>query len=175
MLDPTDLGARHDLILALLAAGDRDGVRRAVADLLDRFGRTIDPEEAITVAWCCVLAPDAVADREALVRLAQNALKTLGAALFRAGRFDEAIRRLEEGIPLRNGTNVPQAWAFLAIAHFRLGHRNAAHHWLERLRHHEPSRDPNQFWHELEIRLLRGEAEAVILYDPVFPDDPFAH
>jgi len=24
-------------------------------------------------------------------------------------------------------------------------------------------------------RLLRSEAEAVILYDPMLPDDPFAH
>jgi hypothetical protein len=24
------------------------------------------------------------------------------------------------------------------------------------------------------IRLLRSKAEAVVLYDPVFPDDPFA-
>ena len=27
---------------------------------------------------------------------------------------------------------------------------------------------------ELDIRLLRSEAEALILYDPVFPTDPFA-
>jgi hypothetical protein len=27
---------------------------------------------------------------------------------------------------------------------------------------------------ELEIRLLQSEAAAVILYDPVFPSDPFA-
>jgi len=27
---------------------------------------------------------------------------------------------------------------------------------------------------ELELRLLRSEAEALILYDPVFPADPFA-
>jgi hypothetical protein len=27
---------------------------------------------------------------------------------------------------------------------------------------------------ELEIRLLRSEAEAVVLYDSVFPADPFA-
>jgi WD40 repeat protein/serine/threonine protein kinase/tetratricopeptide (TPR) repeat protein len=175
LLDPADLGARHDQLLTLLAAGDRDGVRRATADLLDRCGRTTNPDEANKVAWSCVLAPDVVADGEALVRLAENALKTLGAALYRAGRFDESIRRLEEGLPLRNGTNVPQAWAFLATAHFRLGHRTEAHRWLDRLRNHEPSRDPNQFWHELEIRLLRSEAEAVILYDPAFPADPFAH
>ena len=29
-------------------------------------------------------------------------------------------------------------------------------------------------WHELEFRLLQSEAEAVILYDPIFPADLFA-
>ena len=33
---------------------------------------------------------------------------------------------------------------------------------------------PNQFWAELEIRLLGREAEAVIRFDPGFPSDPFA-
>ncbi len=174
MLDPADLAARHDLILALLAAGDRDGVRRAAADLLDRFGTTADPDEANKVAWSYVLAPDPVADCEALVRLAENTLKTHGAALYRAGRYDEAIRRLEEGFPLRNGTNVPQGWAFLAMAHCRLGHQTEAHRWLDRLKQHQPSTDPAQFWNELEVRLLRSEAEAVVLHDPAFPSDPFA-
>jgi hypothetical protein len=35
--------------------------------------------------------------------------------------------------------------------------------------------EPDKFWDELEIRILRSEAEALILYDPVFPADPFAH
>jgi hypothetical protein len=64
--------------------------------------------------------------------------------------------------------------AFLALAHHRLGHRAEARVWLDRLREHRPSEDPARFWDELEIRLLRSEAEAVILYDPVFPNDPFA-
>ena len=34
--------------------------------------------------------------------------------------------------------------------------------------------DPARFWDELEIRLLRSEAEAVVLYDAAFSDDPFA-
>ena len=34
--------------------------------------------------------------------------------------------------------------------------------------------DPKQSWIELEIRLLRGEADVVVLYDPIFPVDPFA-
>ena len=56
-----------------------------------------------------------------------------------------------------------------------VGQRAEARRWLDRLREHRPSEDPARFWDELEVRLLRGEAEAVILYDPVFPDDPFAH
>jgi hypothetical protein len=69
---------------------------------------------------------------------------------------------------------MPQAWAFLAMAHHRLGHRAEARHWLARLRDHRPGADPSQFWDEFAIRLLRSEAEAVILYDPAFPVDPFA-
>jgi tetratricopeptide (TPR) repeat protein len=100
-------------------------------------------------------------------------LNTLGAALYRAGRYDEAIRRLEEAIQARGGEH-PGDWPFLALAHHRLGHRDEARRWLDRLREHQPSTDPAQFWDELAIRLVRSEAEAVILYDPAFPDDPFA-
>ena len=103
------------------------------------------------------------------------ALNTLGAALYRAGRFEEAIRRLEEALESRKGKVEPLDWSFLAMAHHCLGHREEARGWLKRLRGHRPSGAPNQFWDELEIRLLRSEAEAVILYDPVFPADPFAH
>ena len=45
---------------------------------------------------------------------------------------------------------------------------------LDRLRNRRPSTDTDQFWVELEIRLLRSEAEALILYEPVFPAYPFA-
>jgi hypothetical protein len=72
------------------------------------------------------------------------------------------------------GADGPLDWPFLAMAHHHLGHRGEARRWLDRLRNRQPSTDPNQFWDELEIRLLRSEAEAVILYDPVFPSDPFA-
>jgi hypothetical protein len=49
-----------------------------------------------------------------------------------------------------------------------------ARRWLDRLRGYHPSTDPDEVWDELEIRLLRSETEAVILYDLVFPADPFA-
>jgi tetratricopeptide (TPR) repeat protein len=183
-LTPDDAELGREFGLALLGAGDRAGWRVATAALLDRFGGTINPWTAHQVARSCVLGPAGAADPERTVRLAEaaahgaggsgkaDALSTLGAALYRAGRCDEAIPRLEEAIRARG---VPATgWAFLAMAHHRLGHRDAARRWLDRLREHQSSTDPARFWLELEVRLLRSEAEAVILHDPVFPDNPFA-
>jgi tetratricopeptide (TPR) repeat protein len=183
---PDDPGLRSQWGLALLGSGDRAGWRNVTAALLDRFGGTINPRTANPVARPCALGTDATADPEMPVRLAEaavqggdgslkaDALMTLGAALYRAGRCDEAIRQLEEAIPLRRGTSVPLDWPFLAMAHHRLGHRDEARRWLDRLRERQPGTDPARFWDELELRLLGSEAETLILYDPAFPDDPFA-
>jgi Flp pilus assembly protein TadD len=184
-LIPDDAQLREQLALVLLGAGDRVGWRGACAAALDRFGETTNPWTANHVAWACALGPEATADPEAPVRLAQLAvrgtgagekhavLNTLGAALYRAGLCAEAINRLEEANRLRGEEGLPSAWPFLAMAHHRLGHRAEARRWLDRLREHRPSEDPARFWDELEVRLLRSEAEAVILDDPAFPDDPF--
>jgi tetratricopeptide (TPR) repeat protein len=173
--------------LSLVAAGEPAGLRRSNSDMLARFGTATDPRLCNSVAWSCVLAADAVADVEVPVRLAKLAvngapddeqpmyLNTLGAALYRAGRFEDAIRQLVEGMQRRNGVSYPQDWVFLALAHHRLGHREQALHWLQKLPRHHPTQEPNSFWSELEIRLFTNEAEAVILYDPIFPTDPFAH
>ena len=186
-LRPDDLVQRSHLGVALLASGDRSGWRSAIAALLDRFGGAGAARTANDVAWACALEPGATADSAVPVRLAEAALRdgpgssrdvylnTLGAALYRAGRYAEAIRRLQEGIERRGGESVPDDWPFLAMAHRRLGHRDEARRWLDRLRAHQPSTAPAQFWDDLELRLLRSEAESVILYDPIFPADPFTH
>src|SRR5262249_6735624 len=69
--DPDDWTPR---IVALMAAGDGPGLRRACSELLDRFGKTDDPVSAKRVAWVCSLAPDAVPHRHAPVRPAPFAL-----------------------------------------------------------------------------------------------------
>jgi tetratricopeptide (TPR) repeat protein len=173
-------------LLSLLALGDEAGLRQACSELLDRFGSSTSHHIANDVAWDCLLAPGAVANYAAPVRLAEFAvndapesekptfLNTLGAALYRAGRSQEAIRRLEEGIRKRGGESLPQDWVFLAMSHQQLGHDTEARRWLDRLRAFRPNENPDAVWNELEIRLLRSEAEAVILYDPAFPSDPFA-
>jgi tetratricopeptide (TPR) repeat protein len=180
---PGYLRLRFMHVLSLLAAGDRPGYRRACGDLVARGRPSTVPGIANEVAWCCALAPDAVADPDTPVRLAEVALagikeeekhlvlNTLGAALYRAGRFEEAIRRLDESVARRG---VPEDWAFLAMAHQRLGHHEEALRWLARLRDRPFSGSPEQFWEEFQVRLLRREAEAVVVEDPIFPDNPFA-
>jgi tetratricopeptide (TPR) repeat protein len=199
-LRPEEMRIRRSLILALLAAGDGDGLRRACTDLLDWARKAKKPDVIQNIALACSLAPGSVSDPGVPVRLAEAALRenrrpvvyvgradnltALGAALYRAGRFEDAIRRFEEKFRLRDRTGAPQDWAFLAMAHLRLGHRAEAHRWLDRFRSLRPNADASQFWNadadasqfwdELEIHLLRSEAEAVVLYDPGFPANPFA-
>jgi hypothetical protein len=160
--------------LSLVEAGNRAGVRRVCEDLLKRFGKTTDPAQANIVAWSCVLVPDAVADREAPIRLAEAALarwsegeksdvlNTLGAALYRAGRFEEAIRRLNESSKTRSDEGVPKGFAFLAMAHHRLGHQDDAKHWLDKLIASQVNEVPG-YWDDIESRILRREAESQIL------------
>jgi hypothetical protein len=61
------------------------------------------------------------------------------------------------------------------MAHYQLGHRAEARHWLDRFQSYRANEDFDASWDELQIRLLRSEAEALVLYDPIFPSDPFAH
>jgi WD40 repeat protein/serine/threonine protein kinase/tetratricopeptide (TPR) repeat protein len=186
---PANLYLRSYRCYTLLAGGDRIGWEHAIAELLDRYRGPMSFLDAARVAQFCALGPSTLTDPEVPVRLAEAAVKdelgvslkeradhlnTLGATLYRAGRYEEAIRRLDEAIRVRGGDAIEQDWPFLAMAHHCLGHHDEARRWLDRLRQHQPSTDPAQFWDELEIRLLRSEAEAVVLFDPVFPDDPFA-
>jgi WD40 repeat protein/tetratricopeptide (TPR) repeat protein len=185
-LQPEDLTHRQHQVLSHATAGNLYELRRVLSDFHDRFGQTTSPRKANDAARVANLASGFDAHIEPLVRVSELAvidapdaeskglcLTTLGAALYRAGRFEEAIRRLEEGIQLRNGASYPRDWVFLAMAHHRLGHRDQARPYLERLRSRQPSTAPYQFWDEIEIRLLRSEAEATILYDPIFPANPF--
>ncbi len=156
-LMPDDLVLRLELSRALLWSGDWAGWRRSNAALLDRFGAT---SNAMT-ARSRRLGLRARARRDRRSRVARPAgrgrrpgrsanptkpyyLSTLGAALYRAGRFDDAIRRLDEAIRLRGGESLPTDWAFLAMAHHRLGHHAEARRWLDRLRDHRAQRGPDR-------------------------------
>jgi tetratricopeptide (TPR) repeat protein len=166
--------------LARLGAADLAAYRRACAALLERFGRTRDPEEAQWVAWTLSLGTDTVKDWAQPVRLAEAALQkdpksdlyatTLGAVLYRAGRFREAVERLEGvGKPGRSNTertSLAYSRFLSAMAHHRLGHVKESRQWLDRAvqRAEQETSGPNAVpWNRgLTLRLLRREAEAMI-------------
>ena len=92
-----------------------------------------------------------------------DALTTLGAALYRAGQFEEAIRRLDESIQTRGDGGDPRGFAFLALAHYRLGHRDEAEHWQDKLVAYRPKEGFDFSIDDVEVRILHREAESVIL------------
>jgi WD40 repeat protein/tetratricopeptide (TPR) repeat protein len=119
-----------------LRDGNLDGYRSMCSDMLKRFGAG--------ATWTCTLSARSGADPDHIVSLAVELLakssrdhwhvNQLGAALYRAGRFEEAVTRLTEATELSchpYRTNMLSTWFYLAMAHHRLGHAEEAHRWLD--------------------------------------------
>jgi tetratricopeptide (TPR) repeat protein len=167
-----------------LRDGNLDGYRGMCSEMFERFGAG--------ATWACTLSPGSVADPERVVSLAKDALtrtsrdhghvNQLGAALYRAGRFEEAVARLTEATELSchpYRTNVLSTWFYLAMAHHRLGHADEARRWLDwaaqatqqalKSPAEPPARSANRdgviapdWSRRLTLGLLRREAEQLI-------------
>jgi Flp pilus assembly protein TadD len=90
-----------------------------------------------------------------------NFWNVFGGLLLRAGRLDEAIVRIQEGIAAAKDVELPTEWIYLALAHARKGQLAEARQMLERLREWRPA-SWDTFWDQQEIALLRSEAEALV-------------
>jgi WD40 repeat protein/tetratricopeptide (TPR) repeat protein/tRNA A-37 threonylcarbamoyl transferase component Bud32 len=174
-----------DIAQARLYLKDPSGYRQACTQALKHFGETEDPVLAASLAWTCSLAPDATADPEQVVRLASLALlqdpnnyvcqRALGAALYRAGKYQQAIEQFTAAMKLRKQP-APSTWLFLALAHQRLKHPeeakkwlDKAREWIEEARRQEPGEGGDEktlSWHKLPwnerlvLTTLQREAEA---------------
>jgi WD40 repeat protein/serine/threonine protein kinase/tetratricopeptide (TPR) repeat protein len=170
---PLDVWLRYALVA--LQAGDRAAYRRTCARLVKGAGQTTSVAVANTAAWVCAVGPGGLDDYTRPVALAEYAVKkvpvrakhgvlnTLGAVLYRAGRYQEAVKRLTEGIAAEKGNGLIQDWVFLAMAHHRLGQAGEARKWLAKVREHKPAGPEDKFtWDALEVELLRREAERVL-------------
>jgi predicted Zn-dependent protease len=173
--------------IASLKAGDHAGYREACVAFMDSQGS--DPTvvwNALSGASLLSLAPGAIDDYRLPVDWIERRLSAtppppplyrhlfsnaLGGLLLRAGRIDEAIARLNEGIAALKEPELPTDWAYLAVAHARKGSAIEARPWLDRLRgvQHDPQA---AFWDFQELALLSSEAES-LLFDAEFPRDPF--
>jgi tetratricopeptide (TPR) repeat protein len=144
--------------------------RRAVL-LAEGYRQNPDPFN--DASWQVVFKPGAgaedyrraLAQAEAACRLAPGRgvyLNTLGAAQYRAEKYDEAVKTLLEADKLNTVTfegPVPGDWAFLAMAYHRLGQKEKAADALARLR--QSIRTP--LWaKDEEAAMLLREAEGLL-------------
>jgi predicted Zn-dependent protease len=153
--------------VAQLAAGDTSGYQRSCATMLDRFSRSENPFDAYGAVSPCVAAPDAVTDAAQLVALAERVrvgrTGLVGAALYRAGRLEEAVQRLTEPGAAQQSVG-PVGWLFLAMAHARLGHAAEARQWLATAaaRIEERLQGGSSWQVRVLLQHLRREAEALV-------------
>jgi tetratricopeptide (TPR) repeat protein len=174
------LAYRH--ALARLGASDLVRYRAICADLLEHFGPSANPNVVHWVTWTCVLAPDAVKDLHQPVQIAERAVGadpknishtiTLGASLYRAGRFAEALKRLKEasaaverGESGSPGTSPAYTWFFLAMANYRLGQAEEARQWLDKAlkQMEQETQNKDAFWNRrLTLHLFHREAENLL-------------
>jgi tetratricopeptide (TPR) repeat protein len=182
-VDPGNPWPWYARALVRLQQGDHAGFRKACAGMLEHFGQASNVEGAYATVWTCIQVPDAVDDWTQPAQLAEKALAgdpnnigwltTLGAVLYRAGRFEEAAQRLTEAeAAFQKGKDpawpVAYTWLFLAMAHERLGHTQQARDWLAKavrdIKQPPPERAAlYRSWNrQLTFRLLRREAEALL-------------
>jgi WD40 repeat protein/tRNA A-37 threonylcarbamoyl transferase component Bud32 len=172
--------AWYHLALLRLRQGDREGYRRACREMIERWGRLRDPALDQLVARACVLGPDDLPVQQA----AYEALKAstfsppsrglFGALNYRLGAYERAASRLEvQAQPtvqkrrpfLSGGPN--DLW-FLAMLQHRRGKSDEARKAMDQARQAEEQCWPMLWFEEVELQLLRREAEA-LLKEPV-PD-----
>jgi tRNA A-37 threonylcarbamoyl transferase component Bud32 len=114
----------HQVALLHLAAGDAALYQQDCRGLMESLGPAPDAKQANRAAWICVLCASSGMKPEQVVELARKTAKenpaydpvnTLGAALFRAGRYEEAAAKLEEAITIEGRGGAAWDWLFLAM------------------------------------------------------------
>ena len=186
-LGQTDHMTQYQLALLQAASGNVTGYADTCRKMLEQFTAADTSEATGFAAWACVLAPGALADYAPAVQLAQQfadanfvlpfAHNTLGAALLRSGRVDEAVRDLTlanqwtDASETMGPTSPAYAWYLLAIAHSQLGQTDVARQWYDKakswvaeaLAEQERSGQPKWPWNRrLTIELLEREAAQAI-------------
>jgi tetratricopeptide (TPR) repeat protein len=134
-LRPDDAKLWRFRAVALFADGDFDAHRQTCMAMLERFARTEDRLAAGNLLLACVLRDDALPDMALLLPITRVSdplwhwgAGVRGAALYRAGRYEESVQCFEAAARMYR----PRAWdwCFLAMAHYRLGHTDEARRCL---------------------------------------------
>ena len=173
---------RYELALCALAAGNASQYRDVCELMLEISADAKDPLQQNFAAWTSALSDCGSDQTELAVELATRAvtsqpeneqfLNTLGAALYRKGRYDEALDRLAQltnrEVKAGGEANSSPAYTmyFLAMTHHALDNVNEAKEWLQKadrrtMRALENEEQPP--WNRiLTLKLLREEAHSMI-------------
>jgi Tol biopolymer transport system component/tetratricopeptide (TPR) repeat protein len=178
-LGSEDVTAWRMLFEMQVLLGDAAGYRKTYREMVARFGNSKDGRGG---GWIVpitgVLAPLDRNDAAWLVRWVQRWLVEdpfspmdiwLGPALYRAGEFEAAIRRMNETLTAKARTplgrdNNEIEFLFLAMAHHRLGHTGEARQWQEKALQ-AIDRAGRRGWTNgwsLNLPILRREVEALL-------------
>jgi tetratricopeptide (TPR) repeat protein len=133
-----------------------------------RFGGTTNPEIAQRLSYALADRPDVGAN----VPLAQFEVLTagtgaFGAALYRAGKWEEAVSEFDQPGRGASGFRLAWQWLFRAMAHAQLGDPASARQYLDRARKwfDEASRQESTrpTWvQRVEFQTVRREAEELL-------------
>jgi WD40 repeat protein/Flp pilus assembly protein TadD len=185
---PTQL--RYLQAVACLKAGDAAGYRAACAGIakqLPPVGPKLSLDEANNAAMAFALGPSAdddwakplawidhalaalaaiekanAAKKEAIGRARHSFLNTRGALLYRAGRYEEAVTVLREGMGLHAQGGEFHDWVFLALAKHRLGQAASARTAAGKARLARAGTGGDKVWGAAEVELLAAELDAAV-------------
>jgi tetratricopeptide (TPR) repeat protein len=169
-LRPHNTGPLFYTAWAQLFVGDSDGATEILSHILaTNPGKLKLPRDAMNhVAWRLATHSDSTQQKGKLaVELANKLVDltpevgrlwtTLGAAQYRAGDWQAAIKSLEKSTELREGGNSLD-WFFLSMAHWQLGHKEEARQWYDKaVEWMEKNRPENE-----ELLRFRGEAAELL-------------
>jgi WD40 repeat protein/tetratricopeptide (TPR) repeat protein len=167
----------QSLALLRLQLGDVKGYQQAYQTWSRDSGVRVDPLlTKAMIAGTVSLAANADADRKMALQFADAAASRatddglrqaiLGAALYRDGRYAQAVKKLDQAIELRGKGGTAYDWLFLALAHHRLNHAKEARAWLDDATSQIDARPSSDWRMTIQLSVLRREAEEAIKGKP---------
>ncbi|MDP6446886.1 MAG: hypothetical protein QF805_24045, partial [Pirellulaceae bacterium] len=171
---PLTIGHWRQYTLVMTQTDNVDAYRAACGQLLNSLANTPNSALANAVAWLCAVGPstqeqaglaadwlDALIEQSPPPSGAQKhgVYNTLGGALLRAGRYDEAISKIEEGVKEVAGKADVTDHLFLAMAHYGRGDAEEAKRHLSKV---DEGMTFDDVWHRMEVQGLIREAKKLI-------------
>jgi tetratricopeptide (TPR) repeat protein len=155
----------YEYACLLLLTGDMGRYRGLIQTLRDQVAKTEDPRLAYELARACIITPDMPAEPGQVVKWARMAAESaplpwhshaVGAAYYRAGDYDEALRWLGNLLERDWAIGRPLNRFMLAMIHRRLGNSARASALRE---------ESNRLCEEMESRRIDGAVPGVFAAD----------